>query len=154
MKIKQFSLVPALALGSLMVCGNFAVAQDKADAPGGAPPPGGRGRGMPSAEMRMERMSKELELTAEQKPKVEAALKETDKKMQELRADTSIAREDRQPKMRAIREEETKKLKEILTADQFKKYEEMAPRGRGPGGPGGRPDGAAPAPKKPDAKAE
>ena len=71
------------------------------------------------------------------KPKVEAVLKETEKKNKELREDTSLSREDRGPKMRTIMEDENKKLKEILTADQYKKHEESMARFRSGGKKGG-----------------
>ena len=76
-------------------------------------------------------MTKELELTDAQKPKVEAVLKETEKKNKEIMDDSSTSFEEKRPKMRAAREEEGKKLKEILTADQYKKYEDAMARFRG-----------------------
>ena len=81
----------------------------------------------------MERMTEELKLTDEQKPKVKAVLEASQKKRQELFGDTSVAREDRREKMRAINEEEDKKLKEILTADQYAKHEKMREQLRGGG---------------------
>src|SRR6266404_9721778 len=115
MKINKFSLIAGLALGSLVASSNLATAQDQK---------GGGGRG-PSVEQRMERMTEELKLTDEQKPKVKAALEDSQKKRQELFSDSSVAREDRREKMRGIMENEDKKLKEILTADQYAKHEKM-----------------------------
>jgi len=68
-----------------------------------------------------------LKLTDEQKPKVKAVLEEQDKKLQ------GVPREERRDKMREMRPEMSKKMKEILTPEQFTKYEQM----RGPGGKGG-----------------
>jgi Spy/CpxP family protein refolding chaperone len=155
MKINKFSLLPALVLGGLVACGSLAVAQDakqdtKPDAPG-AGAPGRRGGGM-SVDQRLERMSTELELTAEQKPKVKAVLEESMKKMQEIRSDSNLAPEDRRTKMRTIREDESKAMKAILKPEQFDKYEKMAQQragGRGPGAGGPAPDAGA-APKKAD----
>src|SRR5262249_12701188 len=94
-------------------------------------------KGRMTIEQRMERMSTELKLTDEQKPKVEAVLKDTDKKMQELRG---VPREERADKMKPIMEEQDKKMKDILTPDQFDKYkkmqEQMRNRIRGGGAPG------------------
>ena len=45
--------------------------------------------------------------------------------------------EERQEKGKALREEMTKKMKEILNAEQFEKWQKM-PQQRGPGGPGGQ----------------
>jgi protein CpxP len=142
MKIRTLSLAAALALGGLMACN--ASAQDNTP----APKKGGKG---PSIERQMERMTTELKLTDDQKPKVKAVLEDSTKKRQELFADTSISREDRGPKMRAIMDDQDKRLKEILTADQYKDWEklrdEMRQRRGGPGGPGG-PGGEKKAEKK------
>jgi periplasmic protein CpxP/Spy len=117
-------------------------------------PPGGRQGARGGVEAQLTRLSEALKLTDDQKPKVKAILEEQIKKQAELRGDTALAQEDRRSKMQAMREETAKKMKEVLTADQFKKYEEFAQqRGRGPGrgGPGGAAgqEGAnTPAPKK------
>ena len=87
--------------------------------------PGARraGRGM-TIEQRVDRLSEQLKLTEAQKPKVKALLEDENKKVQELRKDTALSREDRRAKTRSLREESNKKMKEILSAEQFKKYEE------------------------------
>ena len=47
------------------------------------------------------------------------------------------SQEERREKARALMEDQNKKMKEILTADQYAKYEKMPRPGRGgPGGPG------------------
>jgi len=121
MKINKIAVM-VVALGSLMAASNLASAQDQK--------PGPRGRG-PSAEQRLERMTAELKLTDEQKPKVKAVLEASDKKRQELfSGGGSIPREERQEKMRAVRDEEAKKLKEILTAEQYSKYEKLQEEAR------------------------
>src|SRR3954453_19260951 len=108
MKINKLSMIAGLALSSL-VATNLAVAQDQKEK--------GPRRGA-SVEQRMERMTEQLKLTDEQKPKVKAVLEDTQKQRQELRADSSTPREERGEKVRAIVEKENKKFKEILTADQ------------------------------------
>ena len=125
MKINKFSVMTGLVLGGLMAFSSMAVAQDQK-------PGGGRGRG-PSVEQRMERLTEELKLTDAQKPKVKAVLEATAKKGQELRGDTSVPREELREKMQAIREQENKQLKEILTPDQYTKYEKMRAEMRGGG---------------------
>src|SRR6266850_2053808 len=105
MKINKFSVITGLALGSLVACSNLAMAQDQK--------PGGGRRG-PSVEQRMERMTEELKLTDEQKPKVKAVLEDSQKKRQELFTDSNVPRDERREKMRGIMEKEDKKLKEIL----------------------------------------
>jgi protein CpxP len=112
--MKRLSLIAAIVLGALVACG-VATAQDTNKAPGKAK------RGF-SVDQRLERLTKDLSLTDEQKPKVKAVLEETGKKIQ------ALAPDQRREKMKTIREEEATKMKEILTADQFKKYEEFGKR--------------------------
>jgi Spy/CpxP family protein refolding chaperone len=102
-----------------------------------APKREGRGGG-DFVKQRLDRLSEELKLTDEQKPKVEALLKAQAEKMRGLRDATP---EERQEKMKASRDEMGKKMKEILTAEQFAKYEKLPPPGRGPGGERKKRDG-------------
>ncbi len=109
----------------------------------------GRGRGMmmdPKAQVEM--MSKQLNLTDEQKPKVQAILEDRQKQMQALRADSSLAPADRRPKMMAIMQSSDEKIKALLTDEQKTKFDTMMSqmRGRrgGPGGPGGPPPSGPP----------
>jgi len=118
--MNKLSLIAAMALGGLVACSTLATAQDAT--------PKKKGRFTP--EQQLERMTTQLSLTDEQKPKVKTVLEETSKKMQEIRSDTSIDRSEMRTKMRPIMEEQNKKLKAILTEDQFKKYEEMQQRGK------------------------
>jgi Spy/CpxP family protein refolding chaperone len=115
MKMTKLSLVAALALGGLLACTTLATAQDNG---------GGKKGGRMTVEQRLDRMTTELTLTDAQKPKVKAVLDDTAAKMKDVPAD------QRREKMPAIREEETKKLKEILTPEQFVKYEAMARGGK------------------------
>ena len=106
------------------------------DAPQG-PPPGGQGRGMmmdPAARAGM--LQKQLGLSDDQTLQVKAVFTDEQSKMQALRSSGGDPA-DMRPKMMAIREDSTAKLKGILTADQFTKYQEMMQqmRQRGPGGP-------------------
>ena len=126
-----------LVLGGLLTCGSVAFAQDAA-------PQAKKGRG-PS----LEQLTTELKLTDEQKPKVEAALKDMMDKQRELRNETD--QEARRTKQTALREELTKKMKEILTPEQFEKYQAMRPAGGKKGGKKAA-DAATPAPAAPAAK--
>ncbi len=113
MKLAKLSVIAAMVLGGLVAC-SIATAQE-------AGKESKKGKGGFSPEQRLERMTTQLNLTDEQKPKVKAVLEETSKKMQGLR---DLPQEERREKMQAAREEETKKLKGILTPEQFKKYED------------------------------
>jgi periplasmic protein CpxP/Spy len=121
--MSKLSLIAALALGGLVACSTVVTAQN-------APDSGGKkgGRKQFTVEQQLDRMTTQLTLTDEQKPKVKAVLEETSKKMREIMSDTSLDRQARREKMQPIREEQTKKLKAILTDEQFKKYQEMSQR--------------------------
>jgi Spy/CpxP family protein refolding chaperone len=139
MKMTKVSLIAALALGGLLAGATVSFAQDN-----GTNNPPHRGRpGMMGIDQRVEHMAKQLNLTDAQKPKVKAILEASEKKMQELHADTSLSQEDRRTKMRAIMEDQHKDIKAILTPEQAEKFPALRP-----GGPG-RPPGPPAAPAAP-----
>ena len=139
MSINKLSVIASLALGGLVACSTMATAQDAKDGKKG----GKRG---PSVEQRMDRMTEELKLTDEQKPKVKAILEDGAKKRQELFADNSVPREQRREKMQALMEEENTKLKAILTPEQDEKWQKMREEFRKNRPPGG--DKKSDSPKK------
>jgi protein CpxP len=141
MKISKISIITALALGGWLVSSTVLQAQDDKKQ---TPPAGGKSdavrpsgerpqRPQMSPEQRLARISEQLSLTEDQKPKVKALLEEQSKSTAGFR---DLSQEERRAKMQAAREEMTKKMKEILTEEQFQKWETMR-QGRGPGGPGG-----------------
>lgn len=117
MKIQKCSLIAALALGSLLAGSGISHAQST-----NAPARGAR-RG--SIQQRVDRMNSELNLTADEKTKVTALFEADAKKRQELRADTSMDREQKRTKGRELMAEQEKKLKEILTPEQFEKWQKL-----------------------------
>ena len=108
------------------------------------PPAGGRNARGRGAEQQLGQLSEQLKLTDEQKTKVKTVLADERKKAQELRSDTTLSQQDLRAKRQAIMQDTGKKMKEILTADQFKKYEEWRQQQRGRGGANGAPAGARP----------
>jgi Spy/CpxP family protein refolding chaperone len=90
----------------------------------------------------MQRMAEQLELTDDQKPKVNAILQDAMTKQRELfqqMRDGSLPREEARGKMQEIREATMSKLSEVLTEEQLARYREMGQRGgrrRGGGGGG------------------
>ena len=147
MKKSQMNWLGALGLGAALLCTPSVFGADEKPA---APPPGrqGQGGGQRGAGVSqrqqefMKKMAEELKLTDEQKKKVEANQKAQLEKTAKLRQDTSLSQEDRRAKMKTIRDESDKKMKEILTADQFPKWqkmrEEQAQAMRQRGGQGGQ----------------
>ncbi len=111
------------------VCQNQPSGQEQQAPPG----PGRRGMMMQSPQERLDTMAKQLNLSDEQKTKIKPILEQEHEKMQSLRQDTSLSREDRMSKMMEIRKSATDEIKKELTPDQQKKFDEMRPMG-----PGGR----------------
>jgi Spy/CpxP family protein refolding chaperone len=155
MKSTNRLFLATLAVGSLLALSQTLYAQDSNKAPvnppagaqpgtpPGAPPGGPRGmRGGPT----VDQLAKALDLTDEQKTKVKPILDARDEKMKAMRADTSLAPEDRRTKMRSIFEETQEQMKGVLTPEQFEKYQKMGPRPRRPAPPGGDNNSAKPAP--------
>lgn len=164
--MKQMRWLSVMGLGAALVCGPLVFAADEkpaGQAPrrAGPPPAGERGPGMGrGSEEWLKRLTEELKLTEAQKEKVEANQKAQREKMAKLREDTSLTPEERREKMRAIREENDRKMKEILTAEQYEKWQKLRPdrpagpgrgagerrgpgQGQGPGAGGGPPRGNA-----------
>ena len=127
MKLNKLSMIVALAVGSLLACTTLTTAQET-----NTPAPKGKGQRM-TVEQRLGMMKEQLNLTDEQVPKVKAVLEDANKQMAEIR---QAPQEERRDKMMALREEQSKKMKAILTPEQFTKYQAMAPGGKKGGGGG------------------
>ncbi len=135
MKAYKLSLVAVFALAGLLAGANLSSAQEANQPKQGKQ---GEKRG-PAIQERVDRMAEELKLTDEQKTKVKAVFEEQSKKQQELRSESTLTPEQRREKAQSMREEANKKMKGILTPEQYTKYEKRAAemRKQGPGGPGG-----------------
>jgi periplasmic protein CpxP/Spy len=88
----------------------------------------GRHRQM-DPEKRLAFLTKKLNLTADQQNQIRPILADEQQQMQALRADTSLAREDRFSKMKTIREEGRTKIEAQLNADQKTAFEQMQQQG-------------------------
>jgi len=129
-----------IAATAVMAVSPAVFAQADTNTPAAQPPrAGGRG-GM----LTIEAIDKAVTLTDAEKPKVKTALEEFTKAATEAR---NADQAERRTKMTAARDALDKKMKEILTAEQFTKYQAMPRQGGqrrgGAGGAGG--GGAAPA---------
>ena len=132
----------ALAVGSLFATGSLQAQEAPKDKPADKVAPSAPAPGMRRPGLSLDGIAKQLDLTDDQKTKVKPILEDLQKQIAELRKDTSVAPEDRPAKMKEIREGVSAKLKEILTAEQFAKWEKMGPGMRRPGGAGGPPTAA------------
>jgi periplasmic protein CpxP/Spy len=142
--MKSTKMIAMIAVGGLLALAPALFAADTntppTSAPSGAPPAGGRMRGG----FTIEQLTTNLTLTADQIPKVKAVLDDQRKKMSDLMQDSSLSQDDRRTQMQAIRADVAAKMKEILTDDQFAKFQKMRPGGRRPGGGNGAPPAGAP----------
>lgn len=75
-----------------------------------------------------EMLTKHLNLTADQQPKVLDILKTQQSQMESLRSDTSLSQEDRHSKMMDIHKTSNDQIRALLTPDQQKKFDEMQSR--------------------------
>jgi Spy/CpxP family protein refolding chaperone len=85
---------------------------------------------------RMQDTAKELNLTDEQKEKLQTVIRGQMEKLRGLRQDTSLSAEDKREKFRAVRDEITAEVKKVLTPEQFEKWKakqgQSAATGGGP----------------------
>ena len=133
------NVIKLLVAGVMLVAGSFvSMAQ-----PGGGRPGGQGGRQFAPAQMaqrRADMMKESLKLTDAQYAKVLEMYKEESEAMQKQMQSGERPRMDRET-MQKKREEQEKKLKAILTEEQFKTWtaqqQEMRRGFGGPGGPGG-----------------
>jgi Spy/CpxP family protein refolding chaperone len=140
MKANKTMLIAALAAGSLLVWTPALRAGDT-NTPPSTPPAGAPAVGQHPPGMRGGPNLDQLNLTDDQKPKVQAIMDGQRQKMRDLRQDTSLTPEDRRAKMKALREDTTAQMKAVLTPEQFEKWQKMPPAGmrRSNPPPGGNP---------------
>ena len=78
-----------------------------------------------TAENRLEEMSKQLNLTDDQKAKLKPVLQDEAQQLQAVHNDTSLSHDQKMAKVKEIREAHKPQINDILTPDQQKKWEEM-----------------------------
>jgi Spy/CpxP family protein refolding chaperone len=86
---------------------------------------------------RIEEAVKDLNLTDEQKEKMQAIFRERWPKIRDLRQDTSLTQEEKQAKFKGLRDEIATEAKKVLTPEQFEKWKaKQGTFGAGQGGSG------------------
>jgi len=154
---KPMMRAATMALAATMFCAMPVVAQDNTAPPPppqqqdntAPPPPNGRG-GRMNPERQLERMTKELNLSADQVAQIKAIDDDTQKQMMAVRDDSTIARADKRAKMMDIRKASQDKIRGVLNDEQKTKYDAMVAKMRERrGGMGG--DNAPPPPPPPPA---
>jgi periplasmic protein CpxP/Spy len=120
----------ALMLAGLVYTVTPSVAQDSGStdqqsAPAGAPPDHGHGRGHFDPAKRTEMLTKQLNLTSEQQPKVLEILKSEQSQMESLRSDSSVQQADRHSKMMEIHKASNDQIRGLLDSNQQQKFDAM-----------------------------
>jgi len=70
-------------------------------------------------------LTEKLSLTDDQQGKIKTILEDIRDQMQKIRADDSLSQEDKMGKGRALRETANGKIRELLTDDQKKKFDQL-----------------------------
>jgi periplasmic protein CpxP/Spy len=103
-----------------------AASQDSQSQPPAPPMEGGHGRHkMPSVDEQVKHLTKRLSLNDDQQAKVRSALTDQRAQMEQIHNDSSLSREDRGSKMKAIHESTNSQIRSVLNEDQQKKFDEM-----------------------------
>jgi Spy/CpxP family protein refolding chaperone len=115
-----FALTGLLTLG---MAGSAALAQDN------SAPPQNEGmhghRGSTDTTQQLQRLTKTLDLSADQQSQIKPILDARQQQMQQLWQDQSTSRDDRRAKMQSIQADTSSKIEAVLNDTQKQKYESM-----------------------------
>jgi Spy/CpxP family protein refolding chaperone len=121
-------LTRTFVLLATSLLGAAALAQQNPAPPppaGGGDQPQGQRRGTPSVDDQVKMLSDRLSLTADQQTKIKPILEDQRTQAQALRKDDSLSEDDRRNKMRTLRESTNSKIRDLLTDDQKKQFDDM-----------------------------
>ncbi len=123
--MKRNLILSIIACGAGLALTSGLQAQDAAPAPGApAAATTGTDGGHHGGNM-LERLTKELDLTADQQTKIKPILDTFHTQMQSVHSDTSLSQEDRRSKMKDARETMNSGINAVLTPDQQTKFAAM-----------------------------
>lgn len=80
-------------------------------------------RRMMNSDRQLKRMTKQLDLSADQQSQIKPILASQHEQMQQLWQDKTMSKEDRQQKMSAIHQDTNEKVEAVLNDTQKQKYE-------------------------------
>jgi protein CpxP len=84
-----------------------------------------------AAEMRLERLSQQLNLTNEQKAKIRPVLRHEIERIMQVRSNTSLSPGETQRRIKLIRGDTHQRIGEFLTPEQKKQWQESSQAQRG-----------------------
>ena len=122
--------VIAMAIAGLVGwAGPAAMAQDQQAAPQ-QQTERGHGRRQFDPQRRVDMLAKRLNLSDDQKQKLQGIFADQQQQMQSMRQDSSLSRQDRMEKMKTLRSEADDKINGILNEDQKQKYAQLKEKSR------------------------
>lgn len=134
MNINRQTLIALAAVAGVL---SFQPLTRAADTNAPAAPAGGAHPG--AWRERMQETARELNLTDEQKEKLQTVIRGQMEKLRDLRQDANLSPPEKREKLQAIREEITAEVKKVLTPEQFEKWNaKQAQLAGGAGGPQAR----------------
>jgi periplasmic protein CpxP/Spy len=126
------SLLVLIAASLITVAASFAAAQDNNSPSNDQAAPsqdnGMHHHGPPDPARRTRELTKQLNLTSDQQPKVLAALESQRSQMESLRQDASLSQEDRRAKMMDIHKSTNEQIRSLLDSTQQKKWDDLQAR--------------------------
>ena len=144
---RRCTWILSLLLAVPFLAGSAAAAQYQGGGgPRGQAGPGGR-PGPMSPDDRLKQMTKDFNLTSDQQAKIKPILVDEQKKIQDLRNDTSTDRQSMRSKMQQIHQDANTQIraalddkqKEMFDKQEQERQQRMQNRRGGMGGPGGPP---------------
>jgi Spy/CpxP family protein refolding chaperone len=142
---RKYLWILTLLLALPMLAAGVPAAPYQGGGYGGGRGGGGR-RGPMSPDDQLKRMTKDFDLTADQQAKIKPILVDAQKKMEDVRNDSSGDRQTMRQKMMQIRQDTNDQIRALLDDKQKEKFDKQQQerqdrpqnrRGGGPGGPGG-----------------
>jgi Spy/CpxP family protein refolding chaperone len=142
---RKYPWILTLLLAVPMPAASVPAAKYQGGGYGGRQGDGGR-RAPMSPDERLKRMTKDFNLTADQQSKIKPILADEQKKMDDLRSDSSVDRQTMRGKMMQIHQDSNDQVRALLDDMQKEKFDKQEQerqgrmqnrRGGGPGGPGG-----------------
>ena len=154
MKSNKTILLTVLAVGGMLACVSVR-AQENTNTPAVAPSTNAAPHHpMMMRGPSMDRLAQMLNLTPDQKAKVEPVIDQRNEKMRAVFQDQTLSRDDKMAKIKQIRSDTDTQMKAILNDDQFAQWQKLTqPRQRRPMTPPPAAPGASAAPGAPNAPA-
>ena len=142
-------VVCLMSMAKFAFAGGIPQQESASNPPNEGAPSGGRpGRGA-NLENRLENLSKQLNLTDQQKEKIRPLLRNEAERIKAVRSNTSLTQGEARRRIATIRRNTNQHIAEFLTPEQKKQWQDMRQERRGGGGPqggqGGPAEGGGPA---------